>query len=48
VTQLLDGQIGPAQHQVLLDYANNAALTSDERYRGLTYLVLGLPERHLA
>ncbi len=48
VAQLLDGQIGPAQRQVLLDYANNAALTSDVRYRGLTYLVLGLPEHHLA
>jgi uncharacterized protein (DUF1800 family) len=48
VTQLLDGRIGPAQHQVLLDYANNAGLPSDERYRGLTYLVLGLPEHHLA
>jgi uncharacterized protein (DUF1800 family) len=48
VRQVLDGQIGPAQHQVLLDYANNPGLTSDERYRGLTYLVLGLPEHHLA
>lgn len=48
VAHLLDGQIGPAQRQVLLEYANNASLTSDERYRGLTYLVLGLPEHHLS
>jgi len=48
VKQVLDGQIGASQHQVMLDYANNASLTSDERYRDLTYLVLGLPEHHLS
>ena len=48
VKQVLDGQIGASQHQVMLDYANNASLTSAERYRDLTYLVLGLPEHHLS
>lgn len=45
--QTLDGQIGATQKHVLLDYANTSALTSAERYRGLTYLTLGLPEHHL-
>lgn len=48
VKQVLDGQIGASQRQVMLDYANNGSLTSAERYRGLTYLVLGLPEHHLS
>jgi hypothetical protein len=48
VNQVLDGQVGPSQRQVLVDYANNGSLTSAERYRGLTYLVLGLPEHHLS
>ena len=48
VKQVLDGQIGASQRQVMLDYANNGALTSAARYRGLTYLVLGLPEHHLS
>ena len=45
---LLDNQIGDAQRQVLLTFANDASMTADERYRGLTYLALGLPEQHLS
>jgi uncharacterized protein (DUF1800 family) len=53
----LDGQIGPAQRQVLVDYltppgsgslAQAPSAWLDERRRGALYLTLALPEYHLA
>ena len=49
---LLDGQISPAQRQVLVAYATNATAASarpwiDERHRGALYLALAMPEYHL-
>ena len=48
IEQLLDGQLGADQRQVLIDYSGNSRLSVDERLRGLTYLTLGLPEHHLS
>ena len=51
---LLDGQIDPDQRQVLIDYvtpADGAAADPawiDERRHGALYLVLAMPEYHLA
>jgi len=50
---LLDGQISPAQRQVLLDYASAASNLPGrewlaERHRGALYLALAMPEYHLA
>lgn len=46
--QLLDSQLGDQQRSVLASYANDTSRTAPERFRGLTYLMLGLPEFHLS
>ncbi len=46
--QLLDGQVGTTQRQIMQQYVTSATSSSEERYRGLTYLALGLPEYHLS
>ncbi len=48
VTHLMDGQIGSAQHQALLDFGNTATGPEPERLRGMAYLALAMPEHHLS
>ncbi|MCL4540953.1 MAG: DUF1800 domain-containing protein [Chloroflexi bacterium] len=45
---LLDSQIGAQQEAVLTAYASDSSRTTEERFRGLTYLMLALPEFHLS